>query len=238
MAHVYLNTSTTVYRGSTNNSSHPGLFWMTKNVRIANYYANRSKGIVRAYRPARRLKLLKLSRESIRRLLSTNLFTPNIKHKLALLFGIGMTYRNQYDELVKLDNRFWKSHFQQKYKNKTPNWGSKGGRISVTSMNRALFTTIKNSIKHKYDGIYVPEMPTPHYPQGTFPSEYILFNPRENVENITTQINMNQARSNLNALLMAMNAKRQMRENSRLRAVTPENRGSKRLKTNGGKDSA
>jgi len=211
MAHIHLNRTTTVFKGVGKSAVHSGLFWVTKNTRIANNYADRYNGKVHVYRPTRRLKLLKLSRESIRRLLSSNMFSPNIKHKLALLFGIGMSYRNQYEGLLKNDKRYWKAHFNEKYQNTRPNWTAKGGRISITSRNQALFSNIKNAIKHKYDGIYVPEMRTPHYLQGYFPSEYILFNPRQNVENVTADFNMNKARANLNKLLVAMNTRRQMR---------------------------
>ena len=222
MAKIHLNTTSTLFKGIKGNTQ-AGLFWVTKNIKIANSYAKLRGGITRAYKPTRRLKLLKLSRESLRRLLMTNIFSPNLKQRLILLFGIGISYGNQYKGLLKLDKMYWGAHFNEKFKNMVPIWkqyygmnkknvmGQKGGRISVTNSNYKLFTNIRNAIKSQYDGIYVPETRTPHYNVGSFPAEYILFNPRQDLVNVTAEYNMNKERANLNAILGAMNTKRQAR---------------------------
>ena len=218
MAKIHLNPTTTLFKGMKGNmtNTQAGLFWVTKNIDTANTYARTRGGVTRAYKPTRRLKLLKLSRESLRRLLMTKIFSPKLKHKLRLIFGIGISYGNQYKGLLKLDKRYWAAHFRQKAKTMTPNWSHKGGRISVTNSNYKLFANIRNSIKDKYDGIYVPEMRTPHYPVGTFPAEYILFKPRRDLLNVTTEYNLNKARANLNKLLGGMNNKREARRVARL----------------------
>lgn len=217
MAKIHLNTTTTLFKGMKGpmTNTQAGLFWVTKSIRTANLYAKTRGGITRAYKPTRRLKLLKLSRESLRRLLMTNIFSPNLKQKLILLFGIGISYGNQYKGLVKLNKRYWTEHFRQKAATMVPNWSYKGGRISVTNTNYKLFANIRHAIRDKYDGIYVPEMRTPHYPTLSFPAEYILFNPRQDLVNVTTEYNMNKARANLNTILGAMNTKRQARLTSR-----------------------
>jgi hypothetical protein len=214
MAKVYLNTNTPLFKGMKGRKMAP-LFWVTKIVDIANGYAQRANGATRVYKPARRLKLLKLSRESIRRLLQTSLFPPSLKHKLALMMGIGMSYRDQFEGLVKLNKGYWLAHFNEKYQNSSPNWMAKGGRISLVNKDAKLFGEIKDAIKHKYDGVYVPEVPTPHYAQGAFPAEYILFKPRQDLVNVTTAFNLNKARQNLYAQLNEMNKKREARLKAR-----------------------
>ena len=215
MAKIHLNTTTTLFKGmkGTMTNVQAGLFWVTKNIVGANSYAKIRGGVTRAYRPTRKLKLLKLSRESLRRLLKTNLFPPSLKLKLSLLFGIGMTYRNQYEGLVKLDSRYWKAHFREKALKMVPNWTAKGGRISVTNSNYKLFSSVKDHVKHKYDGIYIPELRTPHYETGYFPAEYILFRPRQDLVNVTAEYNLNKARHELYVILNAMNKRRQARAN-------------------------
>ena len=217
MTKIHLNPTTTLFKGMKGNmtNTQAGLFWVTKNIDTANTYARTRGGVTRAYKPTRRLKLLKLSRESLRRLLMTNIFSPNLKHKLSLLFGIGISYGNQYKGLLKLDKRYWAAHFRQKATTMTPNWSYKGGRISVTNSNYKLFANIRNSIKDAYDGIYVPEMRTPHYTTGTFPAEYILFKPRRDLVNVTAEYNLNKARANLNTLLGGMNNRREARRVAR-----------------------
>ena len=222
MAKIHLNTTSTLFKGIKGNTQ-AGLFWVTKNIKTANSYAKLRGGITRAYKPTRRLKLLKLSRESLRRLLTTNIFSPNLKKRIELLFGIGITYGNQYRGLLALKSRYWGAHFNEKFKKMVPIWkqyygiskknvmGQKGGRISVTNSNYKLFENIRNAIRHQYDGIYVPETRTPHYNVGSFPAEYILFNPRQDLVNITTEYNINKARANLNVILGNMNTKRQSR---------------------------
>jgi len=180
--------------------------------------------MVRAYRPIRPLKLLKLSRENIRRLLLTNTFSPNLKKRIELMFGIGMKYGNQYRGLLALNRRWWGAHFSEKFKKMIPIWKEiyglnkknvmrlPGGRISVKESNYMLFGNIRNAIKHVYDGIYIPEMRTPHYEVGSFAAEYILFNPRRDLVNVTAEYNLNKARANLNVILGAMNNKREARQ--------------------------
>lgn len=233
MATIRLNTTSVLFKGmkGTMTNVQSRLFWVTKNIRSANAYAASRQGITHAYRPARQLKLLKLSRENIRRLLMTNIFSPNLKHRVQLLFGTGgLTYGNQYKGLVKLNRAYWRAHFLQKFKKLTPIWkqnygltknnvmAQKGGRISVTNSDYLLFSNIRNAIKHKYDGVYIPEMRTSHYNVGSFPAEYILFNPRADLVNVTAEFNLNRARANLNALLNEMNTKREAR---RLKKSSP-----------------
>ena len=71
-----------------------------------------------------------------------------------------------------------------------------------------LFSGIRHSIEGMYDGIYVPEMKSPHYPNpGSFPSEYILFRPRQDLVNVTKEISLNNARTKEEARLNAINAR-------------------------------
>ena len=226
MAIIRLNKNSVLFKGMKGNmtNTQSRLFWVTKHIRSANSYAAQRQGVTHAYRPTRPLKLLKLSRENIRRLLMTNAFSPNLKKRIALLFGIGMTYGNQYRGLLALNRRWWGAHFSEKFQKMVPIWkqyygmskknvmGQKGGRISVTSSNYELFANIRNAIRHQYDGIYVPEMRTPHYEVGSFAAEYILFNPRQDLVNVTTEYNLNKARANLNVILGAMNNKRAARQ--------------------------
>jgi hypothetical protein len=227
MAIIRLNTSSVLFKGMKGNmtNTQSKLFWLTKNIRSANSYARQRQGITHAYKPARPLKLLKMSRENIRRLLLTNTFSPNLKHRIQLLFGTGgLTYGNQYKSLLNLNRKYWNAHFSEKFKKLIPIWkqhygltksnvmGQKGGRISVTNTDYKLFLNIRNAVKHMYDGIYIPEMRTPHYNVGSFPAEYIIFNPRTDLLNVTTEFNFNKKRTNLNVLLNEMNTKRASRQ--------------------------
>lgn len=214
---IYLNTTTTLFKGmkGTMTSEQSRLFWVTKNVKLANSYAAARRGSTHAYRPVRRLKLLKLSRENIRRLLQTDLFTPTIKRRLRELFGIGMTYGNQYKALSQNNYQYWRAHFREKYGNGEPNWDVKGGRISTTPTNYSLFSGIRHSIEDKYDGIYVPEMRTPHYEGGSFPAEYIVFRPRKDLLNITNEFYFFNERMKVNEMLEEINAKTDARRASR-----------------------
>lgn len=229
MAVIRLNKNSILFKGMKGNmtNTQSRLFWVTKNIRSANDYAKSRHGALRVYKPTRPLKLLRFSRENIRRLLMTNVFSPNLRKRIQLLFGIGITYGNQYRGLLNLDRRFWGAHFNEKFRKLVPVWrdvygmsknnvmGQKGGRISVTNSNYKLFENIRNVVKHKYDGIYIPEMPTPHYNVASFPAEYILFNPRLDLMNITREYNINKARENFNKTLEAMNTKRQARRVAR-----------------------
>jgi hypothetical protein len=59
-----------------------------------------------------------------------------------------------------------------------------------------------------YDGIYVPEMKSPHYANpGSFPAEYILFRPRQDLVNVTEEISLNNERAKVEATLNAINAR-------------------------------
>jgi hypothetical protein len=227
MAIIRLNTSSVLFKGMKGNmtNTQSKLFWLTKNIRSANSYARQRQGITRAYKPARPLKLLKMSRENIRRLLLTSTFSPNLKHRIQLLFGTGgLTYGNQYKGLLNLNRKYWNAHFSEKFTKLIPIWkqhygltksnvmGQRGGRISVTNIDYKLFSNIRDAVKHKYDGIYIPEMRTPHYNVGSFPAEYIIFNPRTDLSNVTTEFNFNKTRANLNVLLNEMNTKRASRQ--------------------------
>ena len=157
----------------------------------------------------------------------SNTFSPNIKKRIELMFGIGMTYGNQYRGLLALNRRWWGAHFNDKFQKMIPIWKKyygmnkknvmmgKGGRISVTNSNYKLFENIRNAIRDKYDGIYIPEMRTPHFEVGSFAAEYILFNPRRDLVNVTAEYNLNKARANLNVILGGMNNKRQARSLAR-----------------------
>jgi hypothetical protein len=125
------------------------------------------------------------------------------------MFGIGMTYGNQFKALKENNYQYWRAHFREKYGGKPePNWNAKAGRISVTNQNYSLFSGIRHSIEGMYDGIYVPEMKSPHYPNpGSFPSEYILFRPRQDLMNVTKEISLNNARTKEEARLNAINAR-------------------------------
>jgi hypothetical protein len=225
MAIIRLNKSTVLFKGMKGNmtNTQSRLFWATKNIKSANSYSKSREGVTHAYMPARPLKLLKLSRENIRRLLMTNIFSPNLKKRIELMFGIGMKYGNQYRGLLALNRRWWGAHFSEKFQKMVPIWKQyygmnkknvmmgKGGRISVVTSNYELFANIRNAIRHQYDGLYIPEMRTPHYEVGSFAAEYILFNPRRDLVNVTTEYNLNKARANLNVILTAMNNKRAAR---------------------------
>jgi uncharacterized FAD-dependent dehydrogenase len=225
MAVIRLNKSTVLFKGMKGNmtNTQSRLFWVTKNIKSANFYSKSREGVTHAYRPARPLKLLKFSRENIRRLLMSNAFSPNTKKRIELMFGIGMTYGNQYRGLLALNRRWWGAHFSEKFQKMVPIWKQyygmnksnvlmgQGGRISVTNSNYKLFANIRNAIQHQYDGIYVPTMRTPHYNEGSFSAEYILFNPRRDLVNVTNEFNFNMARENLNKTLVAMNNRREAR---------------------------
>ena len=229
MAIIRLNKSAVLFKGMKGNmtNTQSKLFWMTKNIRSANSYANERRGIVHAYRPIRPLKLLKLSRENIRRLLLTNTFSPNLKKRIQLIFGVGVKYGNQHKGLLALNKWYWGDHFNEKFRKMVPIWkqyyglnkknvmGLPGGRISVNSSNYKLLSNIRNTVKHVYDGLYIPEMRTPHYEVGSFAAEYILFKPRQDLVNVTTEYNLNKARANLNKLLGGMNNKREARRVAR-----------------------
>lgn len=218
VAKIYLNTNVPLFKGLKGNMTNvqSRLFWVTKNVGSANSYARVRGGVTRVYVPVRKLKLLKLSRESIRRLLQTNVLSPNTKLQLKLLFGVGLSHLNQYKGLLKLNKAYWKAHFAEKRQGGITPKPDKGGRISVTNSNYKLFSSIRNNLPAgKYDGIYVPEMRTPHYPQLSFPAEYILFRPRSDLKNVTAEYNLNKARVNLNTMLGEMNRKHNARTASR-----------------------
>jgi hypothetical protein len=207
MNSVYIAKGRPLFKGiknlgpfNVNRSYRSRLFWLTKNATNAAGY-----GTVGLYKPKRKLRLLKLTYATVKKLIEDPNTSNNLRKVLEHTWGGPTnTYLNQY---MKMRSIAWEA-FYQKYRGLTesynPNTGmitttpinqinqiwknAKGnplraGRISVLNMNVRAYGLLRNRFSDKYDGLWSPTVRSPYHGrsnrEGKFGTELVIFKPDE-----------------------------------------------------------
>ena len=207
MNHVYIEKGRPLFKGIknlgpfnlVNRSYRSKLFWLTKSSTNAATY-----GTVALYKPKRKLKLLKLTYATVKKLIENPNTSDNLRKLLEHTWGGPTnTYFNQY---MKMSSFAWQA-FLSKYRGLMENYdpvtgmvtskpmnqinsiwkNSQGnpiraGRISILNMNVKTYGLLRNKFSDKYDGIWSPAVRSPFHGSGgrnKFGAELVIFNPDE-----------------------------------------------------------
>jgi hypothetical protein len=207
MNSVYIAKGKPLYKGiknlggfNVNRTYRSRLFWLTKNATNAAGY-----GTVGLYKPKRKLRLLKLTYYTVKKLIEDPNTSENLRNILGHTWGGPTnTYLNQYKKMRSIA---WEA-FYQKYRNNmeiynqntnmfsiqpinkiNSIWKNKkgnpirAGRISMLNMNVRAYGLLRNRFSDKYDGIWSPAVRSPYHGsvsrEGKFGSELVIFKPDE-----------------------------------------------------------
>jgi hypothetical protein len=173
------------YKGITKRKPYyKKLFWMTDNKEQASDY-----GKVYTFATTRPLNFMRLTNKKVKQIIKSGVLYPDIAQLFEALWGLDMSYKEQYKKLIKYDPNYFGDWYKDHFGEKGPVFGKKkGGRLSNTDTNVDLFSYLRDIYykKNLYDGIYVPGTLSPHYAGDVrwFPPEFILFNPSTNLRRV------------------------------------------------------
>ena len=178
--------ATMLYKGISNNTRiYETPVFFTFSMNYARTYAKARLGEYAAKKP---LKLLHLTKKTLKYLLAHSELGQLNKNRLAFIMGANMTVKNQLQFLNKIVQNNAEKAFRRgvmhnnllKY-GKTEN--APGGRKSFMNLDLAVYKSLCAFCrKHGYDGIYVDELTSPFH--NRFGAELALCNPRNSILNI------------------------------------------------------
>ena len=170
-----------LYKGISNASrvyERPVFFTFSRN--YAQQYALARLG---AYAVARPLKLLNLTRKTIKYLIQKSNMNQLNKNRLTFITGINMTVNQQIQFVNKITQnenrrRYYKTVMQQNIVNSGARRNGPGGRKSFQNIDLIVYKALCSWCRaNGYDGIFVDELRSPfHHPM--FGSELALCDPK------------------------------------------------------------
>jgi len=178
--------STMLYKGISNSArvyETPVFFTFSRN--YAQTYAKARLGEYATKKP---LKLLHLTKKTIKYLLSNPELNKLNKNRLAFIMGANMTVKTQLEFLNKIVQNNSEKAFRRgimmnnliKY-GKTEN--APGGRKSFMNLDLAVYKSLCSFCRKRgYDGVYVDELTSPFH--NRFGAELALCSPRNSLVNI------------------------------------------------------
>ena len=178
--------STMLYKGISNSArvyETPVFFTFSRN--YAQTYAKARLGEYATKKP---LKLLHLTKKTIKYLLSNPELNKLNKNRLAFIMGSNMTVKTQLEFLNKIVQNNSEKAFRRgimmnnliKY-GKTEN--APGGRKSFMNLDLAVYKSLCAFCRKRgYDGVYVDELTSPFH--NRFGAELALCSPRNSLVNI------------------------------------------------------
>ena len=183
--------STMLYKGISNSArvyETPVFFTFSRN--YAQTYAKARLGEYATKKP---LKLLHLTKKTIKYLLSNPELNKLNKNRLAFIMGANMTVKTQLEFLNKIVQNNSEKAFRRgimmnnliKY-GKTEN--APGGRKSFMNLDLAVYKSLCAFCRKRgYDGVYVDELTSPFH--NRFGAELALCSPRNSLVNINFPLN-------------------------------------------------
>jgi hypothetical protein len=179
-----------MYKGISNNAriyETPVFFTFSRN--YARTYAKARLGEYAAKKP---LKLLHLTKKTLKYLLAHSELSQLNKNRLAFIMGANMTVKNQLQFLNKIvQNNSEKAFRLGVMRNNLLRYGktenAPGGRKSFMNLDLTVYKSLCAFCRrHGYDGIYVDELTSPFH--NRFGAELALCSPRNSLVNINFQL--------------------------------------------------
>ena len=179
-------TATILYKGISNSArvyETPIFFTFSRNYALT--YAKARLGEYAAKKP---LKLLHLTKKTLKYLLAHSELSQLNKNRLAFIMGANMTVKNQLQFLNKIvQNNAEKAFRRGVMRNNLLRYGktenAPGGRKSFMNLDLDVYKSLCAFCrKHGYDGIYVDELSSPFH--NRFGAELALCSPRNSLANI------------------------------------------------------
>ena len=178
--------ATILYKGISNNArtyEAPVFFTFTRG--HAQTYAKARLGEYATKKP---LKLLHLTKKTLKYLLSHSELNQINKNRLAFAMGLNMTVKTQFEFLNKIiqgnaEKAFYRGIMMGNLAKTKAGMNSAGGRKSFMNIDLAMYRGLCSFCrKHGYDGIYVDELSSAFHTR--FGEELVLCNPRNSISNI------------------------------------------------------
>jgi len=178
--------ATMMYKGISNNARiYETPVFFTFSINYARTYAKARLGEYAAKKP---LKLLHLTKKTLKYLLAHSELSQLNKNRLAFIMGANMTVKNQLQFLNKIvQNNSEKAFRLGVMRNNLLRYGktenAPGGRKSFMNLDLTVYKSLCAFCrKHGYDGIYVDELTSPFH--NRFGAELALCSPRNSLVNI------------------------------------------------------
>ena len=179
--------ATMMYKGISNNARiYETPVFFTFSINYARTYAKARLGEYAAKKP---LKLLHLTKKTLKYLLAHSELSQLNKNRLAFIMGANMTVKNQLQFLNKIvQNNSEKAFRLGVMRNNLLRYGktenAPGGRKSFMNLDLTVYKSLCAFCrKHGYDGIYVDELTSPFH--NRFGAELALCSPRNSLVNIS-----------------------------------------------------
>jgi len=178
--------ATMMYKGISNNARiYETPVFFTFSINYARTYAKARLGEYAAKKP---LKLLHLTKKTLKYLLAHSELSQLNKNRLAFIMGANMTVKNQLQFLNKIvQNNSEKAFRLGVMRNNLLRYGktenAPGGRKSFMNLDLTVYKSLCAFCrKHGYDGIYVDELTSPFH--NRFGAELALCCPGNSLVNI------------------------------------------------------
>jgi len=178
--------ATMMYKGISNNARiYETPVFFTFSINYARTYAKARLGEYAAKKP---LKLLHLTKKTLKYLLAHSELSQLNKNRLAFIMGANMTVKNQLQFLNKIvQNNSEKAFRLGVMRNNLLRYGktenAPGGRKSFMNLDLTVYKSLCAFCrKHGYDGIYVDELTSPFH--NRFGAELALCSPGNSLVNI------------------------------------------------------
>jgi hypothetical protein len=178
--------STMLYKGISNSArvyETPVFFTFSRN-----YASTYAKARLGEYATKKPLKLLHLTKKTLKYLLAHSELSQLNKNRLAFIMGANMTVKNQLQFLNKIvQNNAEKAFRRGVMMNNLTKYGktenAPGGRKSFMNLDLAVYKSLCAFCKKRgYDGVYVDDLTSPFH--NRFGAELALCSPRNSLVNI------------------------------------------------------
>jgi hypothetical protein len=153
-----------------------------------NYAAQYAKARLGQYVTKRKLRLLNLTRRTVKYILAHADFTQLNKNRLAFMMGYNMTVGAQLALINKItsnqgNRNYRRSVMQQNLAASGKGHFNQGGRKSFMNLDLLVYKALCAFCKqHGYDGLYVDELTSPFHPR--FGAELVLCDPKNSLVNV------------------------------------------------------
>lgn len=178
--------ATMIYKGISNNArvyDAPVFFTFSRN--YARTYAKARMG---EYATKKSLKLLHLTKKTIKYLISSQELSQLNKNRLAFIMGTNMNVKTQMEFLNKIvqnnaEKAFRRGVMLNNLVKTGKGHGAPGGRKSFMNLDLAVYKSLCAFCRKRgYDGIYVDELTSPFH--NRFGAELALCSPRNSLVNV------------------------------------------------------
>lgn len=175
-----------LYKGISNSSrvyNKPVFFTFSRN-----YAAEYAKARLGQYVTKRKLRLLHLTRRTVKYILAHADFSQLNKNRLAFMMGYNMTVGAQMALINKIltnqgNRNYRRSVMHENLAKSGKSYHNQGGRKSFMNLDLIVYKALCAFCRqHGYDGLYVDELSSPFHPR--FGAELVLCDPRNSLVNV------------------------------------------------------